>query len=308
MKDDVRDRALGETLSRAVAGLEPADRLPEVRRRGSRRRSVRWIAVVSSIAVFAGGLGWAALRHEPGAHPASDKGSTGSDQSQIRGHRVPRLGRCPIDRDVASHSAALPGSRPLEGDIDRDGQSDFARVVDVPRFPDSCSRFVVVREASGNRFAARLPEWWAPQIPKVAAFARIDTAPGADIVVTFDAGGFSRQVALFSIRDGKLVALKLPDIFIVADARREAANLDCAGPNEIVWSTSGRRSGPTTDVLRLFYRLHGTRFQLEPPKTQRLRVPTGSIGTSAELSRTERIASPVPELSRLDVPFPSCRV
>ena len=189
------------------------------------------------------------------------------------------------------------------GYIDGDGRDDRAAVVDVPGVPDSCSRFLVVQTAAG-RLAARLPEWWAPQMPKVAALARIDTTRGSDVVVTFDAGGFSRQVAIFSIRGGDLVSLRLPEIFIVADAPREAANLDCAGSpgsGEIVWTTTGSRRVPSTTVLRLFYGLIGTRFQLEPRRTERLRVPTADIGTP-------RMAPRTPEMADLNVMFPSCRV
>jgi hypothetical protein len=121
-------------------------------------------------------------------------------------------------------------------------------------------------------------------------------------VVTFGAGGFSEQVALFSIRAGRLVSLKLPEIFLTVDARREAANLDCAGgagSDQIVWTITGSRRGPTTDVLRRFYRLRGRRLQLEPARTERLRVPTASIGTRV-------IARVAPELVKLSVMFPSC--
>jgi len=122
------------------------------------------------------------------------------------------------------------------------------------------------------------------------------------VAVTFDAGGFSRQVAIFSLRGDRLIPLKLPEIFLVADAAREAANLDCAGPPgsaEVVWTTTGPRRGPTTKVLRLFYRLFGTRFMLDPTRTARLRVSTVDIGIA-------RIARSAPELAHLKVMFSSC--
>jgi hypothetical protein len=457
MKDDVRDNVIAAALDRSVREIEPSqnERLPGIRRRGSRRRAVRWTAIGLAMAAFVGALGvvaaeridrepkpavatkWArfggagagwsiryppswhlqviddrvcastavrfgafvsnvpfrlhhpdgssrgacnhgrwvfagfpsngvALEIEPvgrviGAHPHPNTrfpldpvdlhlsggirggpqrsflsvgrhgdwimmvrlytghASTRRDQQLVArvlasirlaapsrtvpSHKVPRLGTCPTARGVAANFSPLSAANRFVGDIDGDGSDDRAAVVDVPGFPDRCSRFVVVKTAAG-RLAARLPEWWAPQMPKVAAVARIDAARGADVVVTFDAGGFSRQVAIFSIRDGVLVSLKLPDIFIVADARREAANLDCAGgpgSGEIVWSTTGPRRGPTTRVLRLFYRLIGTRFQLEPRQTQRLRVPTASVGT-------RRLSSEAPEMANLKVMFPGCRV
>jgi hypothetical protein len=221
----------------------------------------------------------------------------------VPAHAVPRLGNCPTARGVAAMFSPLAEATLVVGDIDGDDSEDRAAVVDVPGFPESCSRFVVVQTAAG-RLAARLPEWWAPQMPKVATLAHIDTTQGSDAVVTFDAGGFSRQVAIFSITGGDLVSLRLPEIFIVSDARREAANLDCAratGSGEIVWTTTGPRREPTTLVLRRFYRLIGTRYQLEPRRTERLQVPTGDIGTL----RIEQVA---PEMTDLKVMFPSCRV
>ena len=91
----------------------------------------------------------------------------------VPSHSVPRLGTCPTARGVAANFSPS-GQAVVRGDIDGDGQVDQTWVVDVPGFPDRCSRFVVVQTAAG-RLAARLPEWWAPQMPKVAALARIDT-------------------------------------------------------------------------------------------------------------------------------------
>jgi hypothetical protein len=443
MKGDVRDDAIAEALDGAARIIESTpEKLPHVRRKGNRRRAVRWAAIIAALTTFTGGVGWAALAHKPpGTKPSSAPTRAYADHSNgwsfryprawrvqlftscqaaaegiliandtnrftrsekpgacgawdftghsenlalvqiihapfaggeprdtqfplslyrfarpsilgvsgvpadqwglnvvqggrftyqvwvwfgprasrtdreaarhlvasirfqaasIETHRVPRLGICPTARGVATDVPPRPPA--VRGDIDGDGRNDRAAVVDVPGFPDACSRFVVVQTVSG-RLAARLYEWWAPQMPKVAALARIETARGSDLVVTFDAGGFSRQVAILSIRDGKLVLLTLPEIFIVVDAPREAANLDCAGPGtgEIVWTTTGSQRGPTTDVLRRFYRLIGTRFQLEPPRTERLRVPTADIGTP-------RIAPKAPELANLKDVFSSCRV
>jgi hypothetical protein len=61
--NDVRDEALGVLLERTATRIESAtaDRLPEVLRRGSRRRTVRFTAVGAALALFAGGVGWAGL-------------------------------------------------------------------------------------------------------------------------------------------------------------------------------------------------------------------------------------------------------
>jgi hypothetical protein len=61
--NDVRDEALGELLERAAVRIEsaPADRLPEVLRRGTRRRAVRFTAIGVAVAVFVGAISWAGL-------------------------------------------------------------------------------------------------------------------------------------------------------------------------------------------------------------------------------------------------------
>jgi hypothetical protein len=219
---------------------------------------------------------------------------------------VPAAAQPRLGQQCASTPAIDPvslRSRPVVGDVDGDGHRDGVWTVDAPGLPQRCSRFVVVfRGTKYKTFLARLPEWWAPQLPRVAGLADIDAVPGSEVVATFDAGGFSLQTAIFSVRDGRLVPLRLPEMFLTADAQQEAANLDCAGgpgSGEIVWATTGSRRRPLNLVLRRFYRLIGSRFQLEPRKTERMHVPRSWIGTN-------RVAGFAPELVDLGVIFPSC--
>ena len=61
--NDVRDEQLGITIER-VAGVieaEPIDRLPDVLRRGTRRRVARLTAIVAALAIFVGAVSWAGL-------------------------------------------------------------------------------------------------------------------------------------------------------------------------------------------------------------------------------------------------------
>src|SRR4030095_11148244 len=64
--NDVRDEALGAVLEREATRIEsaPIDRLPEVVRRGSRMRAIRFTAIAAAVAVFVGALSWAGLRNE----------------------------------------------------------------------------------------------------------------------------------------------------------------------------------------------------------------------------------------------------
>lgn len=61
--NDVRDEALGTLLERAASEIEsaPVDRLPEVLRRGSRKRVARFTAIGAAVAVFVGVISWAGM-------------------------------------------------------------------------------------------------------------------------------------------------------------------------------------------------------------------------------------------------------
>ena len=60
---DVRDERLGAVMDRLAGQIDttPGDRLPEVLRRGSRRRTARFTAIGAAVAIFAGAVGWVGL-------------------------------------------------------------------------------------------------------------------------------------------------------------------------------------------------------------------------------------------------------
>ncbi|MGH2680255.1 MAG: hypothetical protein ACRDG8_07200 [Actinomycetota bacterium] len=64
--NDVRDEALGAVLDREATRIEsaPVDRLPEVLRRGSRMRAIRFTAIAAAVGVFVGAVSWAGLQNE----------------------------------------------------------------------------------------------------------------------------------------------------------------------------------------------------------------------------------------------------
>jgi hypothetical protein len=103
--EDVRDRRVGDALG-TLAGIdEPLyDRLFEsVRRRGRVRRTARWTALVSAVAVFVGAITWAGLSiaaHGRGTPVASRSPSTGSTAPGWHRVAVPGTGltmRVPAD-------------------------------------------------------------------------------------------------------------------------------------------------------------------------------------------------------------------
>jgi hypothetical protein len=64
--NDVRDEALGALLDREATRIEsaPVARLPEVLRRGSRMRTIRFTAIAAAVAIFTGAVSWAGLQNE----------------------------------------------------------------------------------------------------------------------------------------------------------------------------------------------------------------------------------------------------
>jgi hypothetical protein len=63
MSADVRDGSVGEWLDGAVRNLapDPERRLPETLRKGTLRRTARWTAIGTGLALFVASIGWTAL-------------------------------------------------------------------------------------------------------------------------------------------------------------------------------------------------------------------------------------------------------
>jgi hypothetical protein len=91
--NDARDDALAAVLDDSVRGIDPSpdERLTAIRRRGSARRAVRWVAVVTALAVSLGAVAWAglALRKEA---PTPSATSTGPAPGDWRTDQDERLG------------------------------------------------------------------------------------------------------------------------------------------------------------------------------------------------------------------------
>ncbi len=63
MTEDIRDVRLGSILEETIHDLRPSpgERLPGIVRRGSRRRTIRWVATIAALVVFVGSVGSAGL-------------------------------------------------------------------------------------------------------------------------------------------------------------------------------------------------------------------------------------------------------
>jgi hypothetical protein len=68
---DERDEVLGSVLDRAVGSVDPARAPTTVVRRGDRRMALRWVASVTSVAVFVGAVTVAAIAVHPASGPSA---------------------------------------------------------------------------------------------------------------------------------------------------------------------------------------------------------------------------------------------
>ncbi len=98
MSEDVQDRELHDLLEAAAGPDEPPPDalLPRVRRRGRVRVTVRWISLLTGVAVFAGSVAWAAVtirgREGRGSPAAVGEWSTYSDPTSSRSLRTHQWG------------------------------------------------------------------------------------------------------------------------------------------------------------------------------------------------------------------------
>jgi hypothetical protein len=177
---DVRDEALGAVLDRATERIDamPGNRLPEVLRRGSQRRTARFTAVVAAVAVFAGAVGWAGLSLpvEEVEIPAnvSESRTTITFHDEQRGYTVTYPDDWVVAREnltpwLSSPSEILSlGTFPLR--VSRDPE-DGLRIWDAPVAPaaladmTAADAFVSLQEDPGgfDRVDEPRPESFGPR-------------------------------------------------------------------------------------------------------------------------------------------------
>jgi hypothetical protein len=169
----------------------------------------------------------------------------------------------------------------LVGDVDADGTSDRVTLRVDSKRPARCRHLVVAELAGGATAVARVtPLPWPGTDPRLLLLAEIDGRPGLEPVVAMSPAAVYRPGAVFSLRDGALVRMRLervpvPELFPFSD--ESPAGVDCAQQAGTIVLTQGRvadESDARFDITRSFYRAAGTRFSLV--RDEHFQVDVGS--------------------------------
>jgi hypothetical protein len=157
--------------------------------------------------------------------------------------------------------------RALVGDLDADGTPDRVMLrVDKTR-PARCRHLLVAELAGEATAVARVPPLpWPGTDPQLLLLAEIDGHPGLEPVVAMSPAAVYRPGAVFTIRRGELVRMRLekafgPGLFPFSD--EFPAGVDCAGQPGTIVVTQSRIADvgdARWDVTRSFHRAAGTRF------------------------------------------------
>jgi hypothetical protein len=155
MNEDVRDDLLTGLLDAAVRGIEPAAdaRLPDVLRRGGRRRAVRWTAIGTALAVFLGAVVWGAANVGHGQSQPLDVASWSTyrdpDRWSVRyppGWNVQPFSTSSGDIHLQGALFSNVGYRFRHPDL---GPSEFTTAWDLSRLPEDAVVVEVERFLGG---------------------------------------------------------------------------------------------------------------------------------------------------------------
>jgi hypothetical protein len=187
----------------------------------------------------------------------------------------------PVETDAAPGcDSELGGYRvkgnALHGDVDGDGRADRVTLRWDRRRPGACRHMLVVRTASGRLAAPVKPLPWPGTAPRLLLVAEIDGRAGVEPVVSVSPANVYRPGAVFAVRRGKLVRLRLgrSNLFPLDD--EFPTGVDCAGEPGQIEVITGQVAEDDSfwDVKREIYRARGRRFRRNC--TERSRVPVGT--------------------------------
>ena len=164
----------------------------------------------------------------------------------------------------------------LRGDVDGNGSADRVTLRVDRRRPRACRHVVVVKTGAETIAAPVSPLPWPGTAPRLMQIAEIDGRAGVEPVVTLSPAAVYRPGAVFAVRRGKLVRLRLGrgNLFPLDD--EFPTGVDCTGePGRIEVITSEVADDDSFwDVTRSVYRARGRRFRRL--SSERFRAPVGS--------------------------------
>lgn len=147
---------------------------------------------------------------------------------------------------------------------------------------------MLVVETGAKRVAAAVkPLSWPGTDPQLRLLAEVDGQAGLEPVVELSPAAVYRPGAVFTMREGKLVRMRLQvaanlpdDLFPIDD--EFPAGVDCAAkPGTIVATFGSLAKGGTDDshfdITRSFYRADGVRFEVL--RRERFRIGIGAAAT-----------------------------
>jgi hypothetical protein len=186
--------------------------------------------------------------------------------------------QAPCARDLADYRIKGSG---LLGDVDGDGDADRVTLrADERRLP-RCRHLLVVEMHAGATAAAVVkPLPWPGTNPQLLLLAEIDRRTGLEPVVELSPANVYRPGAVFTLRDGKLVRMRLEttccpdDLFPFYD--EFPSGVDCLEEPGTIVATFGNlaRGGDRHwAIKRSSYRAAGIRFELY--RNQRFRIEVG---------------------------------
>ncbi len=187
----------------------------------------------------------------------------------------------------------------LRGDVNGDGLGDAVSVIARYGSRQGCRFALRVQIARGATLVLRLPDSLgdadaatvrAQPWPRLVVLAKIDSKPGAQPIVSLDAGASTVFFGIFALRGQHLLKLESPRFAVGASG--VASAVDCwhgSGSDEVV-SSFAQSTPRGWTVQRRLYRLIGNRFRRVPQS-----LPVLHLKSTATL----------PEF-RGGMPFPSC--
>jgi hypothetical protein len=205
-----------------------------------------------------------------------------------------RVSTCATGKAIA-RSSTPSGGRALRGDVDGRGASDLVYLASVKGVPLACRWYIVV-DADSRRQAVpiRRIDRYQSRPPQLNVLARIDGAPGSEIVVTVNSGASIAFAAVFTIADARLTRMTVQPSRFVADdtfgygaGGAIALGATCTqGRRDVdVVASEAERSVGGWRVERRFYRAAGSRFVRTP---RRQLVRTRSLSAFPEFATWRR--------------------
>jgi hypothetical protein len=167
----------------------------------------------------------------------------------------------------------------LRGDLDGDGSVDRVTLRVDRKRPRACRHLLVGELGPGTTVATAVkPLPWFGTNPRLLLLAEIDGRSGLEPVVALSPAAVYRPGAVFAMRKGKLVRLRLEgarpsNLFPLED--EFPSGVDCAGKPGTIVVTRSKVGDPDShwDVKRSVHRRAGIRF--ERVRTRRFRVAVG---------------------------------